>query len=116
MLERIMREYQPAPRMPSVSAGRTRCAERAVAAHRKPVEVHREDVEQQDADHELRRRDATTKEATISPWSTPAAAPERGEKPMVRPMTISQKIAPAISSRVAGSRDQMSVATSVRCR
>ena len=30
--------------------------EAAVAAHRKPVEMHREDVEEEDADHELRRR------------------------------------------------------------
>ena len=32
--------------------------EGAVAADREPAELHREDIEQQQADHELRRRDA----------------------------------------------------------
>ena len=109
MLERIMREYQPAPRMPRVSAGRTRCARRAVAAHREPVEMHGEDVEQQHADHELRRRDADEGERPSAPGRRGCRARARRGGPWSGRSTSSKKIAPTISSSVAGRRDQISV-------
>ena len=52
-----MREYQPPPARPSVTAGRMRWRERAVAAERKPAEQIGKDVEERQPEHELRRRD-----------------------------------------------------------
>ena len=53
-----MRAYQPAPSDAERQRRQDEMRERAVAADREPAELHREDVEQQDADDELRRRDA----------------------------------------------------------
>ena len=82
--------------------------EGAVAADREPAELDREDVEKQDADDELRRRDAT-KESTIRTWSVGRPRFIAANTPMVRPSASSQRIAPTIRSSVAGRREAISV-------
>ena len=90
--------------------------EGAVAADREPAEMHGEDVEEQDADDELRRRhgDEGGDHQRLVGDRLPRRSAAR--RPMVRPIASSKKIAPTMRSSVAGSRDQISVATSVFCR
>ena len=54
-------------------------------------------------------------EATISPRSSGRPRCEAARMPAVRPITSSTTMAPAMSSKVAGRRAMISVATSVFC-
>ena len=80
MADRVIRAYQPPPRIPKVSAGSTRCGEGAIAADREPAELDREHVEQEDSDHELRRRDRRERGDHQDPVDRTAAV-GRGDDP-----------------------------------
>jgi hypothetical protein len=87
----------------------------AVAADREPAEPHGKDIEQQQADDELRRRHADEggdHQRLVGGLPRFTAA----IRPMVSPMATSQAIAPTIRSRLAGRRDAISSLTSERCR
>ena len=97
-----MREYQPPPAMPSVSAGRIEMAERhSRDIGNQPSEIG-EDIEQDEPDDELRRRDAG--EGEHHDALSALAAPGGGEDARRNADQQLEEDGAGISSSVAGRR------------